>query len=41
MVEIILDIPNRQELTPAQRAKEIREYWKKRGSEYILPGESI
>ncbi|GAA0086297.1 hypothetical protein UT300007_27360 [Clostridium sp. CTA-7] len=29
------------ELTPAQRAKEIREYWKKRGSEYILPGEGI
>ena len=29
------------ELTPDQRAKEIREYWKKRGSEYILPGEGI
>ncbi|MCY6354369.1 hypothetical protein [Clostridium sp. ZS2-4] len=29
------------ELTPAQRAKEIREHWKKRGSEYILPGEGI
>lgn len=27
------------ELTPAQRAKEIREYWKKRGYEYKLPGE--
>ena len=29
------------ELTPKQRAKEIREYWKKRGAEYILPGEGI
>jgi len=29
------------ELTPAQRAKEIREYWKQRGKEYILPGEGI
>lgn len=29
------------ELTPAQRAKEIRSYWKKRGSEYILPSEGI
>ncbi|MBU3174527.1 HNH/ENDO VII family nuclease [Clostridium estertheticum] len=29
------------ELTPAQRAKEIREYWKKRGSKYVLPGEGI
>ncbi|WP_246245898.1 hypothetical protein [Paenibacillus lemnae] len=28
-------------LTPAQRAKEIREHWKQRGSEYILPGEGI
>ncbi|MGX4601809.1 hypothetical protein [Faecalimicrobium sp. JNUCC 81] len=27
------------ELTPAQRAKEIREYWKKRGYESKLPGE--
>ncbi|APM37703.1 hypothetical protein BS101_02530 [Clostridium kluyveri] len=29
------------ELTPAQRAREIRNYWKERGSEYILPGEGI
>jgi RHS repeat-associated protein len=29
------------ELTPKQRAKEIREYWKQRGSEYLLPGEGI
>ncbi|WP_277998091.1 T7SS effector LXG polymorphic toxin [Bacillus thuringiensis] len=29
------------ELTPAERAKEIREHWKKRGSEYVLPGEGI
>lgn len=29
------------ELTSTQRAKEIREYWKKRGSEYILSGEAI
>jgi RHS repeat-associated protein len=28
-------------LTPAQRAKEIREHYKKRGSEYMLPGEGI
>lgn len=28
-------------LTPAQRAKEIREHWKKRGNEYMLPGEGI
>jgi RHS repeat-associated protein len=26
------------ELTPAQRAKEIREHWLRRGGEYILPG---
>lgn len=26
------------QLTPAQRAKEIREHWKRRGGEYILPG---
>ena len=26
------------ELTPAQRAKEIREYWQREGSQYILPG---
>lgn len=29
------------ELTPKQRAKEIREYWKRRGAEYILPGEGV
>ena len=29
------------ELTPKQRAKEISNYWKKRGAEYILPGEGI
>ena len=29
------------ELTPAQRAAEIRAFYKKRGSEYILPGEGI
>lgn len=29
------------ELTSAERAKEIREHWKKRGSEYVLPGEGI
>ena len=29
------------ELTPTQRAKEIRDFYKKRGSEYILPGEGI
>jgi hypothetical protein len=29
------------ELTPAQRAKEIRDFYKQRGSEYILPGEGI
>lgn len=29
------------ELTPAEKAKEIREHWKKRGSEYVLPGEGI
>lgn len=28
-------------LTPAQRAKEIREHYKQRGSEYMLPGEGI
>jgi RHS repeat-associated protein len=26
------------ELTPAQRAKEIREYWQSEGAQYILPG---
>lgn len=29
------------ELTPAKRAKEIRDYYKKHGSEYILPGDVI
>lgn len=29
------------ELTPKQRAKEIREYWNKRGAEYILSVEGI
>lgn len=29
------------ELTPAERAKEIREHYQKRGAEYILPGEGI
>ncbi|WP_164493453.1 ribonuclease YeeF family protein [Terribacillus saccharophilus] len=29
------------ELTPSQRAKEIREHYKERGNEYILPGEGI
>lgn len=29
------------ELTPAEKSKEIREHWKKRGSEYVLPGEGI
>jgi len=29
------------DLSPAQRAKEIREYWIMRGKEYILPGEYI
>ncbi|PGO46708.1 hypothetical protein CN977_12465 [Bacillus thuringiensis] len=29
------------ELTPAEKAKEIREHWKKRGSEYVLLGEGI
>ncbi len=28
-------------LTPSQRSKEVREHWKQRGSEYILPGEGI
>jgi RHS repeat-associated protein len=28
-------------LTPMQRAKEIRTHWKQRGNEYILPGEGI
>ena len=29
------------QLTPSQRAKEIREHYKERGKEYILPGEGI
>ncbi len=29
------------QLTPSQRAKEIREHYKKRGNEYIIPGEGI
>ena len=29
------------QLTPAQRAKEIRDHWKQRGSDYILPGEGL
>ena len=29
------------QLSPSQRAKEIREHYKKRGKEYILPGEGI
>ena len=29
------------QLTPSQRAKEIREHYKKRGNEYILPEEGI
>jgi hypothetical protein len=29
------------ELPKSQRAKEIREHWKKRGNEYLLPGEGI
>ena len=33
------DLPTR--LTSNQRAKEIREHWKARGAEYILPGEGI
>lgn len=33
--------PLLSELTPAQRAKEIRDFYKQRGSEYILPGEGI
>jgi hypothetical protein len=32
-------LPSR--LTPAERAEEIREHWKTRGMEYILPGEGI
>lgn len=29
------------QLSPAQRAVEIRNHWKQRGSEYVLPGEGI
>lgn len=29
------------QLSPSQRAKEIREHYKERGKEYILPGEGI
>lgn len=29
------------QLTPSQRAKEIREHYKGRGKEYLLPGEGI
>jgi hypothetical protein len=29
------------QLTPAQRAAEIREHWRQRGAEYLLPGEGI
>src|SRR5690606_29695862 len=29
------------QLTPAQRAKEIREHYKKRGDEYVTDGEGI
>ncbi|PEB60203.1 hypothetical protein COI87_17720 [Bacillus thuringiensis] len=37
----INDHTKQSELTPAEKAKEIREHWKKRGSEYVLPGEGI
>lgn len=37
----INDYTKPSELTPAEKAKEIREHWKKRGSEYVLLGEGI
>lgn len=29
------------QLTPALRAQEVRDHWKERGAEYIMPGEGI